>query len=118
MITLKSEKLKCLGYIYDTFSSPRQWLQFADDTAIVTSLETDNQLLLNLFTKWVMWADLDIRIDKCHTFGLKKISAKSMQYVPYLRLSNQRIPPVIIGDGFVYLGKKFSFSMKNYDIKK
>ena len=41
------------GYVYDTLSGPRQWLQFANDTAIVTSLESDNQLLLNLFTKWV-----------------------------------------------------------------
>ena len=26
------------------------WLQFADDTAIVTTLEQDNQLLCNAFT--------------------------------------------------------------------
>ena len=118
MVTVKNEKLKCLGYIYDTLSCPRQWLQFADDTAIVTSLESDNQLLLNLFTKWVNWADLITRIDKCHTFGMKKSSSKSMQYEPYLRLSNQRVPPVTIGEGFVYLGKQFNFQMNNEEIKK
>ena len=118
MVTVKNEILKCLGYIYDTLSCTRQWLQFVDETAIVTSLESDNQLLLNLFTKWVNWADLIIRIDKCHTFGMKKLSSKSMQYEPYLRLSNQRVPPVTISEGFVYLGKQFNFQMNNEEIKK
>ena len=67
---IKSEKIKCLGYVYDVSLSPRHWFQFADDTAIVTALQEDNQLLCNVFTKWTSWADLLIRIDKCHAFGI------------------------------------------------
>ena len=117
MVTVKREKLKCLGYIYDTLSSPRQWLQFADDTAIVSSLESDNQLLLNLFSKWVIWADLSVRIDKCHTFGVKKTSSQSCQYKPYLKLCNQIISPTENGKSFMYLGKMFSFNMDMHTVK-
>ena len=49
------------------------------DTAIVSTLEEDNQLLCNVFSKWTASADLVIRIDKCHTFGIKKLSSKSVQ---------------------------------------
>ena len=31
--------------------APRNWFQFADDTAATTSLESVNQPLLNLFTR-------------------------------------------------------------------
>ena len=118
MVTVKSERLKCLGYVYDTLSGPRQWLQFADDTAIVTSLESDNQLLLNLFTKWVIWADLKVRIDKCHTFGIRKTASRSNQYKPYLQLCREQIPPIDLGGCFVYLGKQFNFEMSDDNIKE
>ena len=41
MVTVKKEQLKCLGYCYDIYSNPRQWLQFADDTSLITSIESD-----------------------------------------------------------------------------
>ena len=37
MVILQEERLNCLGYVYDESSVPRNWLQFADDTAIITS---------------------------------------------------------------------------------
>ena len=83
------EQLRCLGFCYDIYSNPRQWLQFADDTALITSIESDNQLLLNLFTKWTIWADLPIRIDKCHAFGIKKTATESMQFEPYLVINRK-----------------------------
>ena len=43
----------------------------ADETAIATGPVDNNQLLLNAFTKWCTWADLIIRIDKFHAFGVK-----------------------------------------------
>ena len=43
--TIKSEKVECMGYVYNGPLSPKHWFQFADDTAIVTTLERDNQLL-------------------------------------------------------------------------
>ena len=80
--SIKSEKISCLGYVLDKILTPRHWLQFADDTAIVTSLQEDNQLLCNVFSKWCSWADLIIRVDKCHTFGIKKSATASIQYSP------------------------------------
>ena len=55
--TIVQEKVKCLGYMYENTLSPKHWFQFADDTGIATALESDNQLLLNVFTKWSNWAD-------------------------------------------------------------
>ena len=71
--TIEDKSIKCMGYIAEKILSPRHWFQFADDTAIVTALEEDNQRLLNLFTKWSSWADLGIRADKCQSFGVKNI---------------------------------------------
>ena len=70
--TIDNEKLKCLGYAYNNTITPKHWFQFADDTAIVTALESDNQLLVNVLSKWSQWADLKVRVDKCHVFGMKK----------------------------------------------
>ena len=56
--TIEDKRIKCMGYIAEKILSPCHWFQFADDTAIVTALEEDNQRLLNLFTKWSSWADL------------------------------------------------------------
>ena len=50
--TVKNEKLNCFGYVYDFSFKPCNWFQFADDTAIVTSSEKDNQVLMNSFIKW------------------------------------------------------------------
>ena len=113
MFTVKQEKLKCTGYIYENSMSPKNGFQFADDTSIVTALEEDNQLLLNLFAKWCVWADFIIRIDKCHSFAIKKTKTASSQYLPYLTIMNERIPPVPLNESFTYLGKSFNFSMDN-----
>ena len=50
--TIEDKRIKCMGYVAEKTLSPCHWFQFADDTAIVTALEEDNQRLLNLFTKW------------------------------------------------------------------
>ena len=65
---IKSEEVKCLGYVSTGHTIPRNWFQFADDTAIITALQEDNQLLCNAFSRWCTWADLSIWVDKCHTF--------------------------------------------------
>ena len=33
------------------------------------------------------------------------------------RINNELIPPVKMGDNFIYLGKSFSFDMNNVDLK-
>jgi hypothetical protein len=56
-------------------------------------------------------------IDKCHTFAIKKTHSSSSQFLPYLTLGGERVPPVEIGESFDYLGKVFSFDMKSQHVK-
>ena len=110
--TTDQEKVKCLGYVYENTLSPKHWFQFADDTAIATALEYDNQLLLNVFTKWSKWADFTIRVDKCHVFGIRKNKTDSCQYhLPKAIVNAQRIPVVPLEESFDYLGKSFNYKM-------
>ena len=55
------------------FLHPIHWFQFADDAAVITGLERENQVLLNHFTRWCSLADITIRVEKCMSFGIKKI---------------------------------------------
>ena len=70
------EKYMQLGFSshdkLDCLFKPIHWFQFADDAAVVTTNERENQLLLNYFTKRCTWSDMIIREDKCVTFGIKK----------------------------------------------
>ena len=109
--TIEDKRIKCMGYVAEKTLSPRHRFQFADDTAIVTALEEDNQCLLNLFTKRSSWADHEIWVDKCHSFGVKKYMSSAIQYQPNLTLNGEKIPPIENGESFEYLGKQFSFSM-------
>ena len=106
-----------MRYVAERTLSPRHWFQFADDTAIVTALKKGNQCLLNLFTKWSSWANLKIRIDKCHSIGVKKYMSSAIQYQPNLTINGEKIPPIKNRESFEYLGKQFSFSMATDVIK-
>ena len=44
--------------------NPIHWFQFADDAAVITGQEKENQILLNRFTVWCQWAHIIIRVDK------------------------------------------------------
>ena len=48
----KSKKFDQLNYRYDNIIQPRNWFQFADDALAVASFEYENQILLNVFTRW------------------------------------------------------------------
>ena len=87
-------EVKCLGYVFAEGLSPRLWFQFVDDTAIVSALEEDNQYLCNAFSKWATWADLKIRVDKCHTFGIRKSATSSVQYNPMILVTGERGAPI------------------------
>ena len=52
-----------------------------------------------------------IRVDKCSSFGIKKVRTKSVQYLPNVLINNQRIPIIHIGGNFQYLGRYFNFDM-------
>ena len=83
---IKSEKYRQLGFWklsqIGIPCNPIHWFQFADDAAVISSQERENQMLLNRFTIWCQWANMIIRVDKCSTFGIKKQLSKSIQYLP------------------------------------
>ena len=106
-----------MGYVYHGALSPKHWFQFLDDTAIVTALERDNQLLCNAFLKWSSWADLIIPIDKSHTFSMKKSKIKSIQFQPFIKLKKEQISPVKLEESFTYRGKDFNFNMNCDEVK-
>ena len=89
------KSIGCLGYVLDKIFSPRHWFQFTDNTAIITTLEEDNQLLCNV---WTSSADLIIRVHKCHTFSMKKSATGSIQYLPYIIAQRERISPVELNE--------------------
>ena len=91
---IKSDKFEQIGYKFIIFMSPRHWYQFADDAAVVSGLESENQTLLNEFSRSCTWADMTIRIDKCHSFAMKEVLTASKQVMPKLYLNNELISPV------------------------
>ena len=113
---IKAEKYRQFGFSFKLLN-PIHWFQFADDAAVITGQESENQHLLNRFSIWCQWSDMIIRVDKCSTFGIKKAITKSVQYLPKLLISNQLIPKITIGESFQYLGRYFDFHMSNENHK-
>ena len=74
---IKNEKYQQFSYNFIKYMIPRHWYQFADDEAVVTGLEHENQVLLNALNSWCMWVDMVIRVDKCHSFRMKKVGSSS-----------------------------------------
>ena len=109
--SIKSKEFEQLGYRYSQHLSPRHWYQFADDAAIITGQQYENQILLNAFTRWTKWANMIIRVDKCKTFGIQKVNTATVQYSPKLVTNDAVIPPVGMNEGFTYLGRVFDFNM-------
>ena len=114
---IEDERVQCIGYSYCDYLRPRHWFQFADDTALITASEEDNQALLNVFAKWCQWAGFNVRVEKCSTFGIKHNGKKAVQFQPFLKIKNQMIPPVEINASFTYLGKDFNFKMETVKIE-
>ncbi|CAB4011668.1 Hypothetical predicted protein, partial [Paramuricea clavata] len=109
---IKTDKYRQFGFSLQ-FLNPIHWFQFADDAAVISSQESENQHLLNRFSIWCQWSNMIIRVDKCSTFGIKKALAKSIQYLPKLLINKQLVPKINIGKAFQYLGRYFSFNMSD-----
>ena len=92
---------------------PHNWFQFAYDAVAVTSLEGENQILLNLFGKWYTWSEMTVEASRCHSFGICKKGTTSTQYKPKLYLDNALVPPANVDDCFTYLGSHFDFKMSD-----
>ena len=114
---IKAEKYSQFGFSFKMLN-PIHWFQFADDAAVITSQESENQHLLNRFSVWCQWSDMIIRVDKCSTFGIKKVTTKSIQFLPKLLINNRLIPKINIGESFQYLGRYFDFEMSNNNHKE
>ena len=111
--SIQEDKYTNFGYRISDGFKPRNWFQFADDAAAITCLESENQFLLNVFSRWCNWADLKVKVSKCHSFGIRKKDTSSVQYKPKLYINNLLIAPVEIDDCFTYLGRHFDFKMTN-----
>ena len=113
---IKSDKYSQFGFS-TSLLNPLHWFQFADDAAVITGQESENQHLLNRFVIWCQWSDMIIRVDKCSTFGIKKALTKSIQYLPKLIINNNLVPAIERGKSFCYLGRYFDFEMSNNEHK-
>ena len=109
---IKSDKYSQFGFS-TSLLNPLHWFQFADDAAVITGQESENQHLLNRFVIWCQWSDMIIRVDKCSTFGIKKALTNSIQYLPKLIINNNLIPAIERGKSFCYLRIYFDFEMSN-----
>ena len=93
---IKSEKFSqlafCLKSVHGVSFTPPHWFQFADDAAVISGKEQENQMLLNRFTIWRQSAGMTIRVVKCCTFGIKKAFSKSVQVLPELFVNKEIVP--------------------------
>ena len=71
--TVIQSKYLHLGYMWGPNADlrSRSWLQFADDTVLISDNIKSAQSLLNLNAAWCEWVEMKIRIDKCSTFGMR-----------------------------------------------
>ena len=94
---IKSEKYRQFGFSLK-FLNPIHWFQFADDAAVISGQESENQHLIDRFIIWCNWS---------------KLCTKSVQYLPKLLINGVLIPCVEMGESFRYVGRFFDFNMSN-----
>ena len=107
-----------MGYSFSKLFASRHWYQFADDAAVLTGQEYENQILLNAFTTWCTWCNMKIRVDKCKTFEVAKIGSTAKQIYPKLFVNQEIITALKENESFKYLGCYYGFDMSNKKHKK
>ena len=65
--SIQQDQFTNFGYRISNGFKSMNWFQFADKAAAITCLESENQLLLKLFSWWCNWADMTVMVSKCHT---------------------------------------------------
>ena len=80
---------------------------------MISGLESETQILLNLFSRWCSWADIIVRVDKYHSFGIKKFGTSSKQFQSKIFVNKELIPPLMQDEYFTYLGRHFDYKMTN-----
>jgi len=107
-----------MGYICGKPNSQScNWLQYADDAVLIAKDQKCAQGLANIFDACCSWAHMDIRIDKCCSFGMAKKETRQVQILPNISVKAGQIPPTEIGGHFKYLGKYFDFKMDGSLVK-
>ena len=66
---VKEGKFTNFGYCTFKGFLPHNWFQFADDAVAVTSIEGENQILLNIFSKWCRWSEMTVKASKCYSLA-------------------------------------------------
>jgi len=120
MRLLETPQYKQMGYFWGRQEHQQcSWLQYADDALIMANSLPAAQCLVKLFEAWCNWAKMDIRLDKCLSFGAVLVDRKFQQVEPKIGLQGKGlIPPVPLGGHFKYLGKIFDFKSLNSEPKK
>lgn len=119
MRVLDCQEYRQCGYMWGPSADlkSRSWLQFADDSAIIAHSSEGAQKLINLNQAWCKWSGMEMRIDKCISYGMRKSNGNYEQFMPRLTIDDVAIPRVAIGDGFEYLGKVYDFGCTNNKLK-
>ena len=109
---IKVDKYRQFGFTLN-FLNPIQWFQFADDAAVITGQESENQRLLKPLYYLVSMVKHVNTSEKCSAFGTKKLLTKSVQYLPKLFINHHLIPTIGIWKSFMDLGRSFNFDMSD-----
>jgi len=115
MRLLETPGYRQMGYLWGSSQHQQcSWLQYADDALIIANSLSTAQGLVRLFESWCDWAKMDIRLDKCLSFGAVMLDKKFQQILPKINLKDKgMIPTVPLGGHFKYLGKIFDFKALN-----
>ena len=105
---IKAEKYRQFGFSFKLLN-PIHWFQFADDAAVITGQESENQHLLNRYSIWCQWSNMIIRVDKCSTFG---IQGRIKHYQETTR-RQASTPPLSQGSFFSNIIKHSTFSLNS-----
>src|SRR6266516_3864037 len=115
MRLLESPGYMQMGFFWGKLQHQQcSWLQYADDALIIANNLSAAQGLVCLFEAWCDWAKMDIRLDKCLSFGAVMKDRRFQQILPRINLEGKgMIPAVPLGGHFKYLGKIFDFQSLN-----
>src|SRR6267154_1660250 len=102
MRLLESPDYKQMGYFWGKHQHQQcSWLRYADDALIFANSLSSAQGLVRLFESWCEWDKMDIRLDKCLSFGAVMLDRKFQQILPKINLRDKgMIPTVPMGGDF------------------
>ena len=76
--SVKHEQFEQIGYKFMRYLTSRRWYQFPDDAAVISGLESENQIVLNFFSRWFSLADMIIREGSKNNLGVLQNFTKKL----------------------------------------